>query len=42
VFEVTDEELAKADQFESEFLYTRVSSALASGKEAWVYVHAPT
>jgi len=41
VFEVTDEELAKADRFESEFQYQRVNSALASGKEAWVYVHAP-
>jgi gamma-glutamylcyclotransferase (GGCT)/AIG2-like uncharacterized protein YtfP len=41
VFEVTDEELEKADQFESRFFYQRVSSSLASGKEAWVYVHAP-
>jgi gamma-glutamylcyclotransferase (GGCT)/AIG2-like uncharacterized protein YtfP len=41
VFEVTDEELAKADKFEAQFLYERVTAALASGKEAWVYVHAP-
>lgn len=41
VFEVTDEELAKADRFESEFHYHRVNAPLASGKEAWVYVHTP-
>jgi gamma-glutamylcyclotransferase (GGCT)/AIG2-like uncharacterized protein YtfP len=41
VFEVTDDELSTADRFESEFSYTRVNAALASGKEAWVYVHAP-
>ena len=40
VFEVTDEELAKADRFESEFAYMRVNGSLASGKEAWVYIHA--
>lgn len=40
VFEVTDDELAKADRFEAEFAYSRVNGALASGKEAWVYVHA--
>jgi gamma-glutamylcyclotransferase (GGCT)/AIG2-like uncharacterized protein YtfP len=41
VFEVTDDELAKADRFEAEFAYRRINGALASGKEAWVYVHAP-
>jgi gamma-glutamylcyclotransferase (GGCT)/AIG2-like uncharacterized protein YtfP len=41
VFEVTDEELAKADRFEAEFAYQRINGALASGKEAWVYVHSP-
>lgn len=40
VFDVTDAELAKADHFEAEFEYKRVSAALASGKEAWVYIHA--
>ena len=39
VFEVTDDELAKADQFEAEFAYQRIKGTLASGKEAWVYVH---
>ena len=39
-FEVTDEELARADQFEAEFNYKRVNVTLASGSDAWVYVHA--
>jgi hypothetical protein len=39
VFEVTDDELARADAFEAAFAYLRVSVALASGREAWVYVH---
>jgi Gamma-glutamyl cyclotransferase, AIG2-like len=39
VFEVTDDELARADGFEAEFAYQRINGALASGKEAWVYVH---
>lgn len=41
VFEVTDDELAKADRLEAEFRYQRINAGLASGKEAWVYVHAP-
>lgn len=40
VFEVTDEELAKADAFESQYHYKRITVPLASGKDAWVYVHA--
>lgn len=39
VFEVTDDELAKSDAFEAQFNYTRVSVPLASGHDAWVYVH---
>jgi hypothetical protein len=39
VFEVTDGELAKADTFESQYNYKRISVGLASGKDAWVYVH---
>ena len=39
VFEVTDAELAKADEFEARFNYKRVTLPLASGSEAWVYVH---
>jgi gamma-glutamylcyclotransferase (GGCT)/AIG2-like uncharacterized protein YtfP len=36
VFDVTDEELARSDQYEPAG-YTRVSAKLASGKNAWVY-----
>ena len=39
VFEVTDAELAQADTFESQFAYKRVHVILASGKDAWVFVH---
>jgi len=40
VFEVTEAELAMADTFEAQFLYKRVNVTLASGRDAWVYVHA--
>jgi gamma-glutamylcyclotransferase (GGCT)/AIG2-like uncharacterized protein YtfP len=40
VFEVTDAELAAADLYEQPAAYTRVAVTLASGREAWVYVHA--
>ena len=36
VFEVTDAELAQADRYEPAG-YTRISSTLASGRQAWVY-----
>ena len=39
-FEVSDEELVRADRFEAEFNYKRVTVTLASGNDAWVYVHA--
>jgi gamma-glutamylcyclotransferase (GGCT)/AIG2-like uncharacterized protein YtfP len=39
VFEITDEELARADQYEVA-AYKRVAASLASGKKAWVYVDA--
>ena len=38
-FEVTDAELARADQYEPAG-YKRVSARLASGKQAWVYADA--
>jgi gamma-glutamylcyclotransferase (GGCT)/AIG2-like uncharacterized protein YtfP len=41
VFDVTDAELTAADRFEAPFAYVRIEVALASGKKAWVYVHAP-
>jgi hypothetical protein len=40
VFEVTEAELALADTFEAQFDYKRVNVTLASGTDAWVYVHA--
>jgi gamma-glutamylcyclotransferase (GGCT)/AIG2-like uncharacterized protein YtfP len=39
-FDVTDEELAKADTFEAQYNYKRIQVSLASGNDAWVYVHA--
>lgn len=39
-FMLTDEELAAADAYEAVFQYHRVAVVLASGKQAWVYVHA--
>jgi gamma-glutamylcyclotransferase (GGCT)/AIG2-like uncharacterized protein YtfP len=42
VFEITDAELAAADRYEQAAAYKRVSAVLASGKLAWVYVHART
>jgi gamma-glutamylcyclotransferase (GGCT)/AIG2-like uncharacterized protein YtfP len=40
VFEVSEAELAAADQYEQRAKYTRVAVRLASGKEVWVYVDA--
>jgi gamma-glutamylcyclotransferase (GGCT)/AIG2-like uncharacterized protein YtfP len=40
VFEITDAELAAADQYEQPAAYKRVAAVLASGKQAWVYIHA--
>lgn len=39
VFEVTEAELAQVDIFEAQYAYKRVHADLASGKDAWVYVH---
>jgi gamma-glutamylcyclotransferase (GGCT)/AIG2-like uncharacterized protein YtfP len=41
VFEVSDAELARADRYELAYHYRRVTAPLASGRDAWVYVHAP-
>jgi gamma-glutamylcyclotransferase (GGCT)/AIG2-like uncharacterized protein YtfP len=38
VFEVTDEELAAADEYERRDSYGRISVTLASRRRAWVYV----
>lgn len=40
VFEITERELAEADEYERRAAYSRVLATLASGKQAWVYVHA--
>lgn len=40
VFEITEDELAAADQYEQRARYKRVAATLASGKQAWVYVDA--
>jgi gamma-glutamylcyclotransferase (GGCT)/AIG2-like uncharacterized protein YtfP len=39
VFEITDAELASIDEYEGSFSYRRVAARLASGRDAWVYVH---
>ncbi len=38
VFEITDAELAAADEYEQRAKYVRIAATLASGKQAWVYV----
>ena len=40
-FEVTDAELAAADDYERDADYIRIAVVLASGRPAWVYVHRP-
>ena len=40
VFDITDAELAAADQYEQPAAYKRIAAMLASGKQAWVYVDA--
>jgi gamma-glutamylcyclotransferase (GGCT)/AIG2-like uncharacterized protein YtfP len=39
VFEITDAELARVDEYEASAFYKRVTARLASGREAWVYVN---
>ncbi|NUO82567.1 gamma-glutamylcyclotransferase [candidate division KSB1 bacterium] len=40
VFEISDAELAAADQYEQLAAYKRINGMLASGNQAWVYVDA--
>lgn len=40
-FEITDAELASVDEYEIASSYKRIAVTLASGRQAWVYVHAP-
>jgi gamma-glutamylcyclotransferase (GGCT)/AIG2-like uncharacterized protein YtfP len=42
VFEITEAELAAADQYEQRAVYKRIAALLASGKQAWVYLDART
>jgi gamma-glutamylcyclotransferase (GGCT)/AIG2-like uncharacterized protein YtfP len=39
VFEITDAELVSVDSYEAAFSYRRMLVTLASGRQAWVYVH---
>ena len=39
VYEVTDEELAAADEYERLASYKRMTVRLASGRHAWMYVN---
>ena len=39
--DVTDAELATADEYERPAGYARIPVVLASGQSAWVYVHVP-
>src|SRR5689334_9927320 len=41
VFEVTEAELAGADAYEAAASYRRTAVTLASGRQAWIYLHAP-
>jgi gamma-glutamylcyclotransferase (GGCT)/AIG2-like uncharacterized protein YtfP len=38
VFDITDDELARADEYEARYDYVRIKATLASGIAAWVYV----
>jgi gamma-glutamylcyclotransferase (GGCT)/AIG2-like uncharacterized protein YtfP len=40
VFEISDAELAVADEYERADAYTRIAARLSSGLEAWVFVDA--
>jgi hypothetical protein len=40
VFEITEQELAAADEYETGAAYHRISVTLRSGDQAWVYVRA--
>ena len=41
VFDVTEAELTRVDGYEKPFLYKRITTTLASGRNAWVYVYTP-
>ena len=39
LLEITDDELARSDEYETPFDYDRILVTLASGKAVWVYRH---
>jgi gamma-glutamylcyclotransferase (GGCT)/AIG2-like uncharacterized protein YtfP len=39
VFEISETELAAADEYERRASYARVWVTLASGRQAWIYLH---
>ena len=41
VLDITDAELARADDYELPYGYKRIATTLASGTTAWVYVYRP-
>jgi hypothetical protein len=41
VFEISEAELIAVDGYEAPFEYARIFAPLASGREAWVYLHTP-
>jgi gamma-glutamylcyclotransferase (GGCT)/AIG2-like uncharacterized protein YtfP len=42
VFELTDADLAAADQYEQPAGYKRMAAFLASGKQVWLYAYSPS
>jgi gamma-glutamylcyclotransferase (GGCT)/AIG2-like uncharacterized protein YtfP len=42
VFEVTEADITRIDEYEAQASYERVAATLASGRLSWVYVHADT
>ena len=42
VFEITEAELAAADEYEKQAAYIRIEATLASSKHAWLYVAVAT
>jgi gamma-glutamylcyclotransferase (GGCT)/AIG2-like uncharacterized protein YtfP len=42
VFEITEAELAAADEYEEPADYRRITVTLRSGKQAWVYLRPPS
>jgi len=39
---ITRAKLARVDEYEAAFHYERVTAMLVSGRQAWLYLHAPS